>query len=56
MKLSDIAFALDATLENGNPETEITGVAGIEEAAADRSASSPIPSTRLPRRLRPPRP
>ncbi len=34
MKLSDIASALDATLENGNPETEITGVAGIEEAAA----------------------
>jgi UDP-3-O-[3-hydroxymyristoyl] glucosamine N-acyltransferase len=34
MKLSDIASALDATLENGNPEAEITGVAGIEEAAA----------------------
>ncbi|MGA2686761.1 MAG: UDP-3-O-(3-hydroxymyristoyl)glucosamine N-acyltransferase [Candidatus Korobacteraceae bacterium] len=34
MKLSDIASALDATLENGNPETEITGVAGIEEAAS----------------------
>ncbi|MGC2108693.1 MAG: UDP-3-O-(3-hydroxymyristoyl)glucosamine N-acyltransferase [Candidatus Korobacteraceae bacterium] len=34
MKLSEIASALDATLENGNPETEITGVAGIEEAAA----------------------
>lgn len=33
MKLSDIASALDATLENGNPDTEITGVAGIEDAA-----------------------
>ncbi|MFZ0794910.1 MAG: UDP-3-O-(3-hydroxymyristoyl)glucosamine N-acyltransferase, partial [Candidatus Korobacteraceae bacterium] len=33
MKLSDIASALDATLENGDPEAEITGVAGIEEAA-----------------------
>lgn len=33
MKLSDIASALDARLENGNPDTEITGVAGIEEAA-----------------------
>jgi UDP-3-O-[3-hydroxymyristoyl] glucosamine N-acyltransferase len=32
MKLSEIASALDATLENGDPETEITGVAGIEEA------------------------
>jgi UDP-3-O-[3-hydroxymyristoyl] glucosamine N-acyltransferase len=34
MKLSQIASALDATLENGNPETEIIGVAGIEEAGA----------------------
>jgi len=34
MKLSDIASALEATLENADPETEITGVAGIEEAAA----------------------
>lgn len=34
MKLSEIASALDATLENGNPETEITGVAGIEKATA----------------------
>ncbi len=33
MKLSDIASALDATLENGDPDKEITGVAGIEEAA-----------------------
>jgi len=34
MKLSAIASALGATLENGNPEQEILGVAGIEEAAA----------------------
>jgi UDP-3-O-[3-hydroxymyristoyl] glucosamine N-acyltransferase len=34
MKLGEIADALGATLENGDPETEITGVAGIEEAAA----------------------
>jgi len=34
MKLSDIATALDATLENADPDTEITGVAGIEEATA----------------------
>ena len=34
MKLAEIASALDATLENGNPDAEITGVAGIEEAAA----------------------
>lgn len=34
MKLSDIASALDATLENANPDTDITGVAGIEEAGA----------------------
>ncbi|HVP54027.1 MAG TPA: UDP-3-O-(3-hydroxymyristoyl)glucosamine N-acyltransferase [Candidatus Eisenbacteria bacterium] len=33
MKLGDIAIALGAVLENGEPETEITGVAGIEEAA-----------------------
>jgi UDP-3-O-[3-hydroxymyristoyl] glucosamine N-acyltransferase len=32
MKLSQLASALDARLENGSPETEITGVAGIEEA------------------------
>ena len=32
MKLAEIASALSATLENGNPEVEITGVAGIEEA------------------------
>ena len=34
MKLGEIATALNATLENGDPATEITGVAGIEEAAA----------------------
>lgn len=33
MKLSQIAAALGATLENGDPETEITGLAGIEEAS-----------------------
>src|SRR5450759_5335749 len=32
MKLAEIASALGATLENGNPDAEITGVAGIEEA------------------------
>ena len=34
MKLSDIASALNATLENADGNTEINGVAGIEEAAA----------------------
>jgi UDP-3-O-[3-hydroxymyristoyl] glucosamine N-acyltransferase len=34
MKLSQIASALGATLENGDPDAEIIGVAGIEEAAA----------------------
>ena len=34
MKLADIASVLGATLENADPETEITGVAGIEEASA----------------------
>ena len=34
MKLSDIASALNATLDNADGSTEITGVAGIEEAAA----------------------
>src|SRR5579863_1774313 len=33
MKLSKIASALGATIENADPESEITGVAGIEEAA-----------------------
>ncbi len=32
MKLSQLASALDVRLESGSPETEITGVAGIEEA------------------------
>jgi UDP-3-O-[3-hydroxymyristoyl] glucosamine N-acyltransferase len=32
MKLSELASNLNARLENGSPETEITGVAGIEEA------------------------
>jgi UDP-3-O-[3-hydroxymyristoyl] glucosamine N-acyltransferase len=34
MKLGEIASALNVTLENGDPSAEITGVAGIEEAAA----------------------
>ncbi len=33
MKLSDIAKALNATVENASPTTEITGVSGIEQAA-----------------------
>jgi UDP-3-O-[3-hydroxymyristoyl] glucosamine N-acyltransferase len=33
MKLADIAKALDARLDNASPNTEITGVAGIEQAA-----------------------
>src|SRR6266567_2516634 len=32
MKLSAIAATLGARLENGSPDTEITGVAGIEAA------------------------
>ena len=32
MKLAQIASTVGARLENGSPETEITGVAGIEEA------------------------
>jgi UDP-3-O-[3-hydroxymyristoyl] glucosamine N-acyltransferase len=32
MKLAQIATALDARLENGSPDLEITGVAGIKEA------------------------
>ena len=32
MKLAAIAAALGAVLENGSPDTEISGVAGIEEA------------------------
>jgi UDP-3-O-[3-hydroxymyristoyl] glucosamine N-acyltransferase len=34
MKLSAIASALNARLENGSPDTEITGLNGIEQAAA----------------------
>jgi UDP-3-O-[3-hydroxymyristoyl] glucosamine N-acyltransferase len=34
MKLSKLAKALQATIDNGSPELEITGVAGIEEAVA----------------------
>jgi UDP-3-O-[3-hydroxymyristoyl] glucosamine N-acyltransferase len=33
MKLSQIASTLNSRLENGSPDAEITGVAGIEEAA-----------------------
>ncbi len=33
MRLAQLAAALGARLENGSPETEITGVAGIKEAA-----------------------
>lgn len=32
MRLAEIAFALGARLENGSPDLEITGVAGIREA------------------------
>ena len=32
MKLSHIASALDVRLENGSPDTEITGLNGIEQA------------------------
>ena len=32
MKLSEIALRLEARLENGSPDAEITGVAGIDEA------------------------
>lgn len=34
MKLGQIASTLGARLENGSPDTDITGVAGIEEARA----------------------
>jgi len=33
MKLAELASAIGARLENGSPNTEITGVCGIEEAA-----------------------
>jgi UDP-3-O-[3-hydroxymyristoyl] glucosamine N-acyltransferase len=32
MKLAEIACALDARLENGSPDTEITGLNGVEQA------------------------
>ena len=38
MRLAEIAAALDAVLENADPNLEITGVAGIEEAAAGQIA------------------
>jgi UDP-3-O-[3-hydroxymyristoyl] glucosamine N-acyltransferase len=38
MKLGELAAALGARLENGSPETEITGIAGIKEAAAGHLA------------------
>ncbi len=34
MKLADIASTLNARVENGSPDLEITGVAGIEDAGA----------------------
>jgi len=34
MKLQEIAATVGARLENGSPDTEITGVAGIEEASS----------------------
>jgi UDP-3-O-[3-hydroxymyristoyl] glucosamine N-acyltransferase len=34
MKLAQVAAALNLKLENGSPDTEITGVAGIEQAGA----------------------
>ena len=34
MKLGEIAKALNATLHDGEPDREITGVAGIEEAVS----------------------
>jgi UDP-3-O-[3-hydroxymyristoyl] glucosamine N-acyltransferase len=34
MRLAQIASALDTRLENGSPDTDITGVAGIEQAGA----------------------
>lgn len=38
MKLAQIASALDARLENGSPDTDITGVAGVEQALAGQLA------------------
>src|ERR1700753_3538569 len=36
MKLGQLAATLGVRLENGSPETEITGVAGINEATAEQ--------------------
>jgi len=36
MKLQEIARTLGAALENASPETEVTGVAGIEEAGPEQ--------------------
>ena len=33
MRISEIASSLDLRLENGSPDTEISGVKGIEEAS-----------------------
>ena len=56
MKLSEIASALDATLENADPETEITGVAGIEEAGAGQITFVANPKyAAAAQELRPPR-
>jgi len=33
MKLDQLSEALHAPFENGSPDTEITGVAGLEDAA-----------------------
>jgi UDP-3-O-[3-hydroxymyristoyl] glucosamine N-acyltransferase len=38
MKLAQLAATLGVTLENGSPETEITGVAGIKEASVGELA------------------
>ena len=35
MKLAAIASALNARLENGSPDTEITGLNGIEQAGPE---------------------
>src|ERR1035441_4783096 len=40
MKLSQIASALDARLENGSPDTEISGLNGIEHAGPGSAAMS----------------
>jgi len=40
MKLADIAKALDARIDNASPNTEITGVAGIEQASQGQLQSA----------------